>query len=164
MNRKYSKEQYLNLVEKMKKRIPNLTLSTDIIVGFPGETDEEFEDTLDVVRKVNFEQVYMFIYSRRVGTPGDKMENQIPEEIKHKRFDRLKALYEEQIEENNKAYIGTVHNLLVEGYSKTNSNFLTGRTDSNKVIIFEGNASLIGKVVPVKIVSEHLWYLKGEVL
>ena len=92
------------------------------------------------------------------------MENQIPEEIKHKRFDRLKALYEEQIEENNKAYIGTVHNLLVEGYSKTNSNFLTGRTDSNKVIIFEGNASLIGKVVPVKIVSEHLWYLKGEVL
>ena len=92
MNRKYTKEQYLNLVEKMKNKIPNLTLSTDIIVGFPGETDEEFEDTLEVVEKVGFEQVYMFIYSRRVGTPGDKMQNQIPEDIKHKRFDKLKAL------------------------------------------------------------------------
>lgn len=164
MNRVYTKEQYLNLVKKMQEKIPNVKFSTDIIVGFPGETEEDFEDTLDVVKQVKFEQIFMFIYSRRVGTPADKMENQIPEEIKHKRFDRLKALYEEQIEENNKAYIGTVHNLLVEGYSKTNSNFLTGRTDSNNVIIFEGNASLIGKVVPVKIVSEHLWYLKGEVL
>ena len=164
MNRLYTKEQYLNLVKKMQEKIPNVKFSTDIIVGFPGEREEDFEDTLDVVKQVKFEQIFMFIYSRRVGTPADKMENQIPEEIKHKRFDRLKALYEEQIEENNKAYIGTVHNLLVEGYSKTNSNFLTGRTDSNKVIIFEGNASLIGKVVPVKIVSEHLWYLKGEVL
>ena len=104
MNRKYTKEQYLNLVEKMKNKIPNLTLSTDIIVGFPGETDEEFEDTLEVVEKVRFEQVYMFIYSRRVGTPGDKMQNQIPEDIKHKRFDKLKALVESQIEENNKKY------------------------------------------------------------
>ena len=100
MNRKYTKNQYLELVEKMKKQIPNLTLSTDIIVGFPGETEEDFEDTLDVVRKVNFEQVYMFIYSRRVGTPADKMENQIPEEIKHKRFDRLKKLVESGIEVN----------------------------------------------------------------
>lgn len=89
---KIYKEQYLELVEKMKKRIPNLTLSTDIIVGFAGETEEDFEDTLDVVRKVCFEQVYMFIYSRRVGTPGDKMTNQIPEDIKHKRFDRLKEI------------------------------------------------------------------------
>ena len=164
MNRVYTKEQYLNLVEKMKEKIPNVKFSTDIIVGFPGETEEDFEDTLDVVKKVKFEQIFMFIYSRRVGTPADKMENQIPEEIKHKRFDRLKALYEEQIEENNKAYIETVQDILVEGYSKTNSNFLTGRTDSNKVVIFEGDSSLIGKVVPVKIVSEHLWYLRGEVL
>ena len=164
MNRVYTKEQYLNLVEKMKEKIPNVKFSTDIIVGFPGETEEDFEDTLDVVKKVKFEQIFMFIYSRRVGTPADKMENQIPEEIKHKRFDRLKALYEEQIEENNKAYIETVQDILVEGYSKTNSNFLTGRTDSNKVVIFEGDSNLIGKVVPVKIVSEHLWYLKGEVL
>ncbi len=163
MNRKYTKEQYLKLVENMKKQIPNLTLSTDIIVGFPGETDEEFEDTLDVVKKVNFEQVYMFIYSRRVGTPGNKMENQIAEEIKHKRFDKLKKLVESQIAENNKKYLQTMQKVLVEGYSKNNDKMLTGRTESNKVVIFEGNKELIGKIVDLKIVSEHMWYLKGEI-
>ena len=163
MNRRYTKEQYLHLVEKMKAKIPNLTLSTDIIVGFPGETEEEFEDTLDVVRKVRFEQVYMFIYSRRVGTPGDKMENQISEEIKHKRFDRLKALVESQIEENNQKYVGTIQKVLVEGTSKNNENMLTGRTDSNKVVIFEGDKSLINQMIDLKIVSEHMWYLKGIV-
>ncbi len=164
MNRKYTKEQYLNLVDKMKAKIPNLTLSTDIIVGFPGESDEEFEDTLDVVRKVKFEQVYMFIYSRRVGTPGDRMENQIPEEIKHKRFDKLKELVESQIEENNQKYVGTIQKVLVEGESKNNQELLTGRTDSNKVVIFEGDKSLIGQMINLKIVSEHMWYLKGEVV
>ena len=162
MNRKYTKEQYLKLVEKMKTKIPNLTLSTDIIVGFPGETDEEFEDTLEVVKEVRFEQVYMFIYSRRVGTPGDKMKNQIPEEIKHKRFDRLKALVESQIEENNQKYVGTVQKVLVEGLSKNNENMLTGRTDSNKVVVFEGAKDLIGKLINLNIVSEHMWYLKGK--
>ena len=162
MNRKYTKEQYLNLAEKMKKKIPNLTLSTDIIVGFPGETDEEFEDTLDVVKKVKFEQVYMFIYSRRVGTPGDKMENQVPEEQKHVRFNKLKALVESQIAENNQKYVGTVQKVLVEGTSKNNDKMLTGRTDSNKVVIFEGDKSLIGNMVELEIVSEHMWYLKGE--
>ena len=162
MNRKYTKEQYLNLVEKMKNKIPNLTLSTDIIVGFPGETEEEFKDTLDVVEKVKFEQVYMFIYSRRIGTPGDKMENQVPEEIKHQRFNRLKALVESQIEENNQKYIGTTQKVLVEGESKNNSKMLTGRTDSNKVVIFEGAKEWIGTMQDLKIVSEHMWYLKGE--
>ena len=163
MNRKYTKEQYLELVEKMKNKIPNLTLSTDIIVGFPGETDEEFEDTLDVVRKVKFEQVYMFIYSRRIGTPGDKMENQIPEEVKHKRFDKLKALVESQIEENNQKYIGTIQKILVEGTSKNNEEMLTGRTDSNKVVIFKGDKNLIGQMLELEIVSEHMWYLKGKI-
>lgn len=163
MNRKYTKEQYLNLVDKMKAQIPNLTLSTDIIVGFPGETEEEFEDTLDVVKKVKFEQVYMFIYSRRVGTPGDKMENQIPEDVKHKRFDRLKALVESQIEENNQKYVGTIQKVLVEGTSKNNENMLTGRTDSNKVVIFEGDKKYINQIMDLKIVSEHMWYLKGSV-
>ena len=162
MNRKYTKEQYLALVEKMQKRIPNLTLSTDIIVGFPGETDKEFEDTLDVVRRVKFEQVYMFIYSRRLGTPGNKMENQIPEEQKHKRFDRLKALVESQIQENNQKYVGTIQKILVEGESKNNKDLLTGRTDSNKVVIFEGSTDLIGTIQDLKIVSEHMWYLRGE--
>ena len=163
MNRKYTKQQYLELVEKMKKEIPNLTLSTDIIVGFPGETDEEFEDTVDVVKKVNFEQVYMFIYSRRVGTPADRMQNQVPEEQKHIRFEKLKKLVEEQIEEKNKKYINTIQKVLVEGKSKNNEDMLTGRTDSNKVVIFKGNDNLIGQIINLKIVSEHMWYLKGEV-
>ena len=164
MNRKYTKEQYLNLVDKMKNRIPNVKFSTDIIVGFPGETEEDFEDTLDVVNKVCFEQVFMFIYSRRVGTPGDRMENQIPEEIKHKRFDRLKELVESQIKENNDKYIGTKQKVLVEGTSKNNEDMLTGRTDSNKVVIFEGDKRLIGNMVELEIVSEHMWYLKGKLI
>ena len=104
----------------------------------------------------------MFIYSRRVGTPGDRMENQVPEEQKHVRFDKLKALVESQIAENNKKYVGTVQKVLVEGTSKNNDNMLTGRTDSNKVVIFEGNKELIGNMVELKIVSEHMWYLKGK--
>ena len=163
MNRRYTKEQFLNLVEKMREQIPNVAFSTDIIVGFPGETEEDFEDTLDVVRKVCFEQVFMFIYSRRVGTRADKMENQVPEEIKHKRFDRLKELVESQIEDTNKKYVGTKQKVLVEGFSKTNSNMLTGRTDTNKVVNFEGCSDLIGNVVELEIVSEHMWYLKGKI-
>ncbi len=164
MNRKYTKEQYLELAKKMQEQIPGIVFSTDIIVGFPGETEEDFEDTLDVVRKIKFEQVYMFIYSRRVGTPADKMENQIPDEIKHKRFDKLKELVESQIEDNNKKYVGTIQKVLVEGKSKNNPNMLTGRTDTNKVVNFEGDEKLIHKIIDLKIVSEHMWYLKGELL
>ena len=163
MNRKYTKEQYLALVEKMKKMIPNVTFSTDIIVGFPGETEEDFADTLDVVEKVGFEQVYMFIYSRRVGTPADKMENQIPEEIKHERFERLKKLVEQKMEKQNQKYVGTIQKVLIEGKSKNNDKMLTGRTDSNRVVILEAAEELVGKCIPLKIVSEHMWYLKGEV-
>lgn len=162
MNRKYTKESYLELVNKMREKIPGVKFSTDIIVGFPGETEEDFEDTLDVVRKVNFEQVFMFIYSRRVGTPADKMENQIPEEIKHKRFEKLKDLVESQIDLNNKEYIGTTQKVLIEGYSKNDSSKLTGRTESNKVVILDGKNELIGKMLDVKIISEHKWYLKGS--
>ena len=164
MNRKYTKEQFLDLVEKMKNNIPGLALSTDIIVGFPGETEEDFSDTLDVVDKVNFEQVYMFIYSRRVGTPADKMEDQVPEELKHERFNKLKALVESQIDGNNKKYINTIQKVLVEGKSKTNDKILTGRTDTNKVVNFEGDNSLIGNIIEIKIISEHMWYLKGEIV
>ena len=125
MNRKYTKEQYLELIKKIKSKIPDVVFSTDIIVGFPGETEEDFEDTLDVVKKVNFEQIFMFIYSRRVGTRADKMANQIPEEIKHERFNKLKELFEQRVEPNNQKYIGTNQKLLVEGYSKNNSEMLT---------------------------------------
>ena len=163
MNRVHTKEQFIELANKIKEAIPGVAFSTDIIVGFPGETEEDFEDTLDVVRKVRFEQVFMFIYSRRVGTVADKMEDQIPEDVKHKRFDRLKELVESQVEENNKKYIGTVQCLLVEGTSKNNENMLSGRTDSNKVVIFEGDKSLIGNVANVKITEDHMWYLSGVI-
>ena len=162
MNRKYTKEQYLELVDKIKTRIPDVVLSTDIIVGFPGETEEDFEDTLDVVRKVNYEQVFMFIYSRREGTVADKMENQIPEEVKHKRFDRLKELFDSRVSENNQKYIGTTQKILVDGYSKNDKETLTGRTDTNKVVNFKGNEELIGKMINIKITEEHKWYLTGE--
>lgn len=162
MNRKYTKEQYLQLVEKIKSKVPDVLFSTDIIVGFPEETEEDFNETLDVVRKVNFEQIFMFIYSRRVGTPADRMTNQVPEEIKHQRFDKLKNLFEEQVELNNKKYIGTVQKILVEGISKNDEKMLTGRTNSNKVVIFEGDKELIGKIINIEIISEHKWFLKGK--
>lgn len=163
MNRKYTKERFLTLVKKMREQIPNVTFSTDIIVGFPGESEEDFEDTLEVVKKVNFEQVYMFIYSRRVGTVADKMENQVPEKIKHERFDRLKELFESNIAHNNQKYIGTIQKVLVEGISKSNEQMYTGRTDSNKIVNFKGSKQMIGKIMDIKITKEHMWYLEGEI-
>ena len=164
MNRKYTKEQYLELVQKMKDKIPNLVLSTDIIVGFPGETDEEFEDTLDVVRKINFEQIFMFIYSKREGTLAANREDQVPENIKHERFEKLKQLYDSKVDENNEKYINTCQKILVEGESKNNSQMLQGRTDTNKVVIFDKNENIkIGDVINLKITEAHKWYLKGEI-
>lgn len=165
MNRRYTKEQYLELVEKMKSKIPNLELSTDIIVGFPGETDEEFEDTLDVVRKVNFEQIFMFIYSPRIGTVAAGREDQVPEDIKHQRFDRLKELYESKVDENNEKYIHTKQKILIEGFSKNNKEMFTGRTDTNKVVIFEPKEGLkIGDMANVEITEAHKWFLKAKIL
>ena len=164
MNRKYTKEQYIKLANKIRNEIPEVVFSTDIIVGFPGETENDFEDTLDVVKQVGFEQVFMFIYSKRVGTPAEKMDNQIPEDIKHERFNRLKELVEKMMKENNLTYINTIHDILIEGTSKNNSDMLSGRTKTNKVVVFKGKNELIGKIVRVKIVSEHMWYLKGEII
>ena len=164
MNRRYTKEQYLELAYKIKEKIPNVALTTDIIVGFPGETEEDFEDTLDVVEKLKFDQVFMFIYSRRVGTVADKMENQIPEDIKHKRFNRLKVLVENQIEGNNQKYLGTVQKVLIDGTSKTNENTLSGRTDTNKVVVINADKKYIDEIVDVKITEDCMWYLKGEIV
>ena len=165
MNRKYTKEQYLTLAKKMLERIPGLVLSTDIIVGFPGETDEEFEDTLDVVREINFEQIFMFIYSIREGTVAAEREDQVPEEIKHIRFNKLKELYESRVDENNEKYLNTIQKLLIEGKSKNNENMLEGRTSTNKVVIFEPHQEKRpGDIVSVKITETHKWYLKGEII
>ena len=163
MNRKYTKEQYLELASKLKQ-IPDVSLSTDIIVGFPNETEEEFKDTLDVVKKVEFDQIYMFIYSKRNGTVAAKMEDKVTYEEKVDRLERLKKLYEEILPKLNEKMVGKEYKLLVEGKSKTNDELYTGRTSQNKVVIFEADDSFIGKVVNVKIESQHLWYLKGEIV
>ena len=154
----------MNLVDKIRAKVPGVSFTTDIIVGFPGETEEDFEETLDVVRKVDFEQVFMFIYSVRRGTVAEKMEGHIPEETKSARFNRLKELADSMTAESIKKYVGTVQKVLVEGESKTNPDVLTGRTRSNKIVNFVGDKNLIGKEVNIEITSEHVWYLKGNVV
>ena len=161
MNRKYTKEQFLDLVSRIREKIPEVSFTTDIIVGFPGETEEDFLDTLDVVEKVKFEQVFMFIYSVRKGTRAEKMPNHIPEETKSERFSRLKILADGITEEENIKYVGTTQKVLVEGTSKNNDKMLSGRTRNNKVVVFEGSTDLIGKEIDIKICSQHVWFLKG---
>lgn len=164
MNRKYTKEQYLNLVEKLKKADENISFSTDIIVGFPNETLEDFNETLDVVKKVGFDQIYMFIYSKREGTRAARIDDKVTKEEKVERLETLKKLYETMLPDLNKKMIGKEYNILVEGTSKNNENLYTGRTSQNKVVIFEAKKEDIGKIKKVKIESEHLWYLKGKIV
>ena len=163
MNRKYTKEQFVELALKLKQ-IPNISLSTDIIVGFPNETEEQFLDTLDVVKTVEFDQIYMFIYSKRNGTVAARMEDEVTYEEKVDRLERLKKLYEETLPKLNAKMVGNTYRVLVEGKSKNNDKLYTGRSSQNKVVIFEADDSYIGKVVDVKIDSEHLWYLKGTIV
>lgn len=164
MNRKYTKEHFLTLVEKMKARIPNVSFSTDIIVGFPGETEEDFLDTMDVVDKVKFSLVYMFCYSIRKGTRAERMENQIEESVKVERLQRLKALFEKLVLEENEKKIGTVHKILVEGLSKNNDKMYTGRTIDNKIVVFEAEEKDIGTVKDIEIIENNKWYLTGKIV
>jgi len=164
MNRKYTKESYLKLVEKMKAKIPDVSFSTDIIVGFPSETEEDFKETLDVVKKVKFSQIYMFIYSIRKGTVAERMENQIDEKVKVDRLERLKKLFEETLNKENETYVGKTFNILIEGKSKNNEKMYTGRTSSNKVVVFEANSDDVGKIKKIKIIKNNLWYLTGQIL
>ena len=163
MNRKYTKEHYLELIEKIKKEVPGASFTSDIIVGFPGETEEDFLDTIDVVKKVGFDLVYTFLYSKRKGTPAAEMEDQIDDAAKADRFDRLLKASYEILEKNNEAMVGTIEEVLVENVSKNNEENITGRTRTNKIVNFKGDKSLIGKLVNVKIISQHMWYLSGEI-
>lgn len=162
MNRKYSKEHYLELVDKLRKVCPDIALSTDIIVGFPGETEEDFAETLDLVEKVRYDSAFTFIYSIRKGTPAEKFEDQVPEEVKHERFNRLVDAIHRIQEEKAVADQDKVLKVLVEGPSKTDPNVLTGRTESNKTVDFAGPASLIGQIVDVKIIKAQTFSLYGE--
>ncbi|EYE88215.1 (dimethylallyl)adenosine tRNA methylthiotransferase [Fervidicella metallireducens AeB] len=163
MNRKYTKEQYLELVEKLKKNIDGLVLTTDIIVGFPGETEEDFEDTLDLVSKVEYDSAFTFIYSVRRGTPAAEFPEQISETVKHDRFNRLVDLINSISERKNKEYKDKIVEILVEGPSKTDENKLMGRTRTGKLVNFYGgDSSIIGKLVNVKITEPQTWTLIGE--
>ena len=162
MNRRYNVDEYYKGVELLREYFPDAAVTTDVIVGFPGETEEEFNITKKYLEKVCFYEMHVFKYSRRKGTIADKMEKQIPEEIKHKRFDKLKELFDSRVSENNQKYIGTTQKILVDGYSKNDKETLTGRTDTNKVVNFKGNENLIGKMIDIKITEEHKWYLTGK--
>ncbi|WP_300410520.1 tRNA (N6-isopentenyl adenosine(37)-C2)-methylthiotransferase MiaB [Lagierella sp.] len=164
MNRKYTQEEYLNLVKKLKDKIPNITLSTDIIVGFPGETEEDFEETLKVIREVRYDQGFTFIYSKREGTKAATMENQVPREVSQKRFDRLIDEMYKIFYENNEKMLGETVEVLVEGPSKNNEEILTGRTRGFKLVHFKGNRELIGKLVNVKINEHNSFSLSGDLI
>lgn len=164
MNRKYTREDYLKLIEKLRKTVPDITLSTDIIVGFPGETNEDFEETLSIVKEVEYDSAFTFIYSIRKGTPAEKFEDQIEESEKHRRFDILVNAVNEISEKKNKAYQDRVEKVLVDGVSKNDKSTLTGRTDGFKLVNFAGKKELIGSLVDVKITDAKTFSLFGEVI
>ncbi|WP_064616560.1 tRNA (N6-isopentenyl adenosine(37)-C2)-methylthiotransferase MiaB [Streptobacillus moniliformis] len=165
MIRGYTKEQFLDLAYKIKERIPEASLTTDIIVGFPGETDEDFKDTLDVVEKVGFENAYIFMYSIRRGTRAAIMDEQVSEEIKKERLQKLNNLQDRCAYKESVKYLGKVMRVLVEGPSKKNKEILTGRTSTNKVVLFSGDAKLYrGRFVNVKINECKTWTLYGEIV
>ncbi|WBW95108.1 tRNA (N6-isopentenyl adenosine(37)-C2)-methylthiotransferase MiaB [Oceanirhabdus sp. W0125-5] len=162
MNRHYTKESYLELVEKIKNRIPNVALTTDLIVGFPGETEEDFEETLDLCKKVEYDAAYTFLYSKRTGTPAAEYENQVPEDVKHERFNRLLDVINERTIKNNLEYKDRTVEVLVEGTSKNNDTMLMGRTRNGRLVNFSGSKDSIGQIVNVKITSPKSFSLMGE--
>jgi tRNA-2-methylthio-N6-dimethylallyladenosine synthase len=162
MGRRYTREDYLDIVRRLREIIPNVALSTDIIVGFPNESDQDFEDTLDIVKKVHYDSAFTFIYSPREGTPAAKMEDKVSMETKHARFNRLIEALTPDFEAKAKEYIGKVVPVLVEGASKKDLDMLTGYSDTNKLINFKGNPAHVGKIVNVKITESHTFSLIGE--
>lgn len=164
MNRKYTREQYLNIVEKLRKTVPGITISTDIIVGFPGETEEDFSETLSLVEQIKYDSAFTFLYSVRKGTPAAEYEDQIPEEVKHERFNRLVDMINSGSAEKNAAYEGRIEKVLVEGRSKKNDKMLTGRTEGFKLVDFAGEGSLIGSIADVEITKGKTFSLTGRII
>lgn len=164
MARKYSREHYLELVKKIRQAIPTVSLTTDIIVGFPNETDEQFEETLSLFKEVGYEMAFTYIYSPREGTPAAKMADNVPMEVKKERLQRLNAVVNEFAAAAMKAYEGQIVEVLVEGESKKNPDVLSGYTAKNKLVNFVGPKSIIGKLVKVKIITTKTWSLNGELI
>jgi len=163
MNRKYTREHYFDLVEKIRTQVPGISITTDIIVGYPGETEEDFEQTLDLVKRVRFDYAYTFLYSKRTGTPAAKKQEQVDEETKKRRFEALVELQNSISKEINDKLAGSNVEILVEGSSKNNINMLTGRTRTNKIVNFKGDIGLTGRLVMVNITDTGTWSLEGSV-
>ena len=164
MNRRYDKERYLELVDKIKKAIPDIGLTTDIIVGFPGETEEDFLETMDVVRKARYDSAFTFIYSKRTGTPAAAMENQVPEDVVKDRFDRLLKEVQTISQEMTARFTGTVQEVLVEDVNDHNPELMTGRMSNNHLVHFPGDESYIGKIVKVHLDECKGFYYLGSVV
>lgn len=162
MNRKYTSGDYLEMLRYAKETIPNLTISTDLIVGFPGETEEDFDKTLTLVQEAEYDFAFSFLYSPREGTPAAKAEDQVPDADKHARFDRLQEVLQPIFLKKNQALVGSVQEVLVEGVSKNDKNVLNGRTEGNKLVHFPGSQALIGKLVHVRVTEAKTFTLFGE--
>ncbi|MDA8236063.1 MAG: tRNA (N6-isopentenyl adenosine(37)-C2)-methylthiotransferase MiaB [Clostridia bacterium] len=164
MNRGYTKEYYLDLVDRIKKAIPHVALTTDLIVGFPGESEEDFLDTLDLVEKVQYSAAFTFVYNTRSGTPAAEMADQVPAEVKKERITRLIELQNFINLKKNQAEVGRVLEVLVEGSSKTNQDMLSGKDRANRTVVFPGSSEIKGKLVSVKIHTAKTWNLEGEMI
>jgi tRNA-N(6)-(isopentenyl)adenosine-37 thiotransferase enzyme MiaB len=164
MGRKYTIEQYKELFDKIKTKIPNCAVSTDIIVGFPNETEQQYQHTLDIVNYCKYDNAYTFIYSPRIGTPAAKMQDNVAMSDKEQRLYRLNELVNQYAWENNQKYLGQKVKVLVEGPSKKNPDVLTGYTESQKLVNFKGDFQCIGKIVTVEITEANTWSLKGKVI
>ena len=164
MNRHYTKESYLELVDKIRTRIPDISITTDIIVGFPGESDEDFEDTMDVVNKAEYESAFTFIYSKRTGTPAAEYPDQVDPEIIKRRFDRLLGRVQEIAAEKTLKYVGTETTALIEDIDDHEDGFVTGRLGNNMVVHVKGDAGLIGRIVKVRLNEAKGFYYLGEII
>lgn len=162
MNRHYNTEHYLSIVDEVKRKIPDVTLTTDIIVGFPGETDEDFLKTVELLKTVRYDSIFSFIYSKRTGTPAEKMADVMTEEHKHENFSKMLEIQNEISLEKNKALIGSVQSVLVEGQSKTDHDKMSGRSEGGKLVHFSSDAVRPGDIVKVKIESVNTWTLSGK--
>ncbi len=162
MNRHYNTEHYLSIVDEVKSKIPDVTLTTDIIVGFPGETDEDFSKTVELLKTVRYDSIFSFIYSKRTGTPAEKMADVMTEEHKHENFSKMLEIQNEISLEKNKALIGSVQSVLVEGQSKTDHDKMSGRSEGGKLVHFSSDAVRPGDIVKVKIESVNTWTLSGK--
>ncbi|MBQ7900537.1 MAG: tRNA (N6-isopentenyl adenosine(37)-C2)-methylthiotransferase MiaB [Clostridia bacterium] len=164
MNRRYTKEDYLEKIKKVRALMPDIVLTSDIIVGFPCETNEQFEDTIDVLQKVRYDTIFSFIYSRRPGTPAAKMEDAATVEDRKKNFNRLLEVQDAISKEINDSYVGRIEKVLVEGASKTNPDTMTGRTDGGKIVNFEGDSTMVGKIIDIEITESRTWSLVGKII